>query len=97
MSLADITARSRHVRIPLKADIRQRKWHVRYVPQALLLSVCARTFNGRSCDTWHGATLPAAEVERSNSGIETINPVFITLLGMGAHPSNDLLRDIVYS
>jgi hypothetical protein len=32
-SLADITARSRHVRF-LIADIRQRRWDVRKVPQA---------------------------------------------------------------
>jgi hypothetical protein len=33
-SFADITARSRQSALPPKADIRQREWHVRYVPIA---------------------------------------------------------------
>ena len=39
-SLADITARSRHVRFTIKADIHQRGLHVRFVPIAEVNSGC---------------------------------------------------------
>lgn len=58
----------------------------------MILSALCRK---RTLRTWHGATLLSAEIKRSNSVIETINPVFIILFGMFVHPSNDLLRDIV--